>query len=224
LNRISLLRGAVASWAVLTAVVALSTQPAKAEDATGAGQSVALRSLMKLYPGSVALSSDTIRIAPGMILRMPGDQPRDKPIAGSDVPFQAAPATAARPVPPALAGQGSRKPPEPAQLSARPTMYGCPYYYLCLYDMQNMDYRSYMLGLYYCNFEDLGRWGYSGPGRGHWNDKTRSYVNNQTDNTMSSFHNWDGVSRWVWLFNSYALDWQYSLGANDRIIDGVRVC
>lgn len=120
------------------------------------------------------------------------------------------------------AGPTRNKPAEPATLVAEPSYYGCYYEYLCIYDSANMPPSSYMLGFYFCGFKDLG--GYTFPPGGRWNDKTSSYVNNQTSGTDSSFHNWNGSSAWVHLFDSEALDWLGNLGSHNNVIDGIHVC
>jgi len=81
---------------------------------------------------------------------------------------------------------------------------------------------SYFLGLYFCQWENLGTRSYSGGG--HWNDKMSSFVNNQTFDTYTSFHNWNGTNAWIFRFDSYALDIVGNLGTNNNVIDGIQVC
>ena len=100
----------------------------------------------------------------------------------------------------------------------------CAYQYLCLY--QHASYQGYKIRFYTCAFMDLGK--ISFPTGGYWNDKMTSFINNQTNGTVSHFYNWNGsTSNWDKKFSNEAFWFDPnvgpSYGAND-IIDGVRVC
>lgn len=105
----------------------------------------------------------------------------------------------------------------------------CTYKYLCLFS--EARYSGYKLSLYNCGFVDLGRIDF--PGGGKWNDKMSSFVNNQTNDTKSSFYNWDGQYSWdiATLYDDgtgvnwfYALSYLANLGDSNDQIDGARVC
>jgi hypothetical protein len=166
--------------------------------------SVALQSLLDMYPGSVAVAPDTIRIAPGILLSLPAGYPADKPVPAVDSSKSSAAAS--------FSGGGTVSP-----MSA----WSCSYLYLCLYSEDGG--LGYRLSLYYCGFVDLGTINF--PGGGKWNDKASSAYNHQSPNATSYFYNWDGVYRWVQV-GSLQPGWIESFvvaGIND-IIDGVHVC
>lgn len=195
--------------------------------------SVALQSLMELYPGSQVVSEDTLRIAPGVDISMPADQPRDKRVLSKE----AVKAALASPNPvrpaaslPASAPTGAKAPArssKPADrnfAAAGGSVYTCEYKYLCIW--ADAGYiAGYRIRFYDCAFMDLGAINF--PTGGKWNDKVSAYVNNQTDGANTYFYNWNGVSSWIYLFGSTALDWHSNLAAdtpyNDKI-DGVHVC
>ena len=88
----------------------------------------------------------------------------------------------------------------------------CSYRYLCLYSANN--YRGEALRFFNCGFVDIGRiWG---------NNRTRSYINNQTPGTVSIFYNWTNPG-WqeVWRSRAYNAD---PGGGGYEIAEGVRVC
>jgi hypothetical protein len=231
-------------FVLTTAVVLGAAVPAGVAHAADAGPvgtpSVALRSLLAQYPGSTVFSSDTIRIAPGVLLTLPADHPANLPVVspGSRAASTVAASTASRGSTPAYSGVNPAKPAEPSGPAAPGTgvvtpdayYHNCAYYYLCLFS--ESDFTGYKLSLYYCGFVDLGRINF--PGGGKWNDKTSSIVNHQTPNTASGFYNWDGVSQWVYVTGlwSYGSFGEYddgvgimrSLGPDNDIIDGVHVC
>lgn len=217
----------VATSVAMTVVVAVGA-PAHASASAAASApkvSVALQSLMELYPGSQVVSEDTLRITPGIEISMPADQPRDQRVISKKA--VAAELAARKPVRPAPSTplQGSTmKLAERENVAAGGTLWDCAYQYLCLY--QNATFGGYKIRFLQCGFVDLGT--ISFPTGGKWNDKVTSYINNQTTNTTSIFYNWNGVERtWDYLFSSSATDYDYnigtSLGFND-IIDGVHVC
>ncbi|MCT2278083.1 peptidase inhibitor family I36 protein [Micromonospora chalcea] len=187
---------------------------------------MALQSLMELYPGSEVVSEDTLRIAPGVEISMPADQPRNQRVLSKKaVAAQLAATKPVRPAPPVPPQGPTTKLAERESLAAAGGTYlDCAYEYLCLY--QNASYGGYKIRFYTCAFMDLGK--ISFPTGGHWNDKITSFINNQTPGTVSHFYNWNGsTSNWDKKFSSEAFWFDPNIGpsygAND-IIDGIRVC
>ncbi|MFI7075566.1 peptidase inhibitor family I36 protein [Micromonospora sediminicola] len=214
----------VAVTVATTAGTAAHASPSAAAPAPKV--SVALQSLMELYPGSEVVSEDTLRIAPGVEISMPADQPRGQRVLSKEaVAAQLAATPPARPAPPAPALSPTRKLAERESLAAAGGTYlDCAYEYLCLY--QNASYGGYKIRFYTCAFMDLGK--ISFPTGGYWNDKMTSFINNQTPGTLSHFYNWNGsTANWDKKFTNEAFWFDPnvgpSYGAND-IIDGVRVC
>ncbi|WFE95788.1 hypothetical protein [Micromonospora sp. WMMD987] len=209
-----------------TVAVVANSAPAHAGTPTtpASNMSVALQSLMELYPDSTVVSEDTLLIAPGVEITMPASQPRNKRVL-SKAAVKAALA-APNPQRPAPAGPPeARTHASTAQqgTAAEPSHYGCAYQYLCLWADQG--FVGYSISFYTCGFRDLGTINY--PTGGKWNDKVTGYVNNQTNGTVSTFSNWNGSS-FVTLFSSEAIDWNSNIGIGgmsyNDIIDGVRVC
>ena len=88
----------------------------------------------------------------------------------------------------------------------------CNLGYLCLYSQRSLQ--GEQLSLTRCGFTDIGRlWG---------NDKTRSYINNQTRGTRSVFYNWLNPG-WGPVWTSVAYD-SNSSGGGYEIAEGVAVC
>ncbi|MET7961571.1 hypothetical protein ABZ356_10355 [Micromonospora zamorensis] len=223
----------LAATAAVTVVAATGgSAHAAGTSATPAGSkvSVALQSLMELYPGSEVVSEDTLRIAPGVDITMPPDQPRDKRVLSKEAvkaalaspdPVRPAASLPAK----ALAPVRAIKPAERAAAAAGGSVYTCEYKYLCLWADAGFI-SGYKIRFYDCAFMDLGAIKF--PPGGRWNDKVSAYVNNQTDGANTYFYNWNGVSSWNLLFSSTALDWNSNIGvdmpAYNNVIDGVHVC
>ncbi|WP_329019545.1 hypothetical protein OG271_10200 [Micromonospora rifamycinica] len=178
---------------------------------------------MELYPGSEVVSEDTIRIAPGIELSIPANQPRGKRVLSREeveaalaVPNSTRPAA---PVPPQLKANKQAK---SGLVAAGETHYGCAYERVCLYSDAGFV-TGYKLSFYTCAFVDLG--GVNFPTGGKWNDRMSAYVNNQTDGTTSIFYNWNGASNWSVMFSTVAIDWNSNVGStyNDKM-DAIRVC
>ena len=177
---------------------------------------------MSWYPGSVAVSSNTIRIAPGALVTLPIGWPEDKPVAAEPPStISPSPTTSTRPAPPPRPGpRNTSKPPEPAY-SPNTDYFNCPYYYICVFSDEYAQ--GYRLALYYCQFSDLSTYNY--PGGGVWNDKTSSWSDNQTQNTVAYMYNWDGSTYWALIYGPiYAPSYTGLLGPNNNIIDAVDPC
>ncbi|WP_018252664.1 peptidase inhibitor family I36 protein [Salinispora mooreana] len=219
-----LLRFLLAAIAAIS-VLALASAPTHADPASTtaktSGISVALQSLMELYPGSEVVSEDTLRIAPGILLSMPADQPRDKRVLSKEAVKKALaspnPVRAAAPAEPA--SRVSKPTEGSALLADGPTIKDCAFYYLCLYADANQW--GYKIRFYDCKFVDLGTINF--PLGGKWNDKMTSYINNQTRGTVSHFYNWDGTSQWIKLWSDTALGYSDQV-LYDNKVDAVRVC
>lgn len=96
----------------------------------------------------------------------------------------------------------------------------CRYLYICLFS--GTDHTGYRLDLTVCGgVFNLGNVAY--PGGGYWNDKVSSFINNQSAGTVTRFYNWDGVSRWVYLYSSTAYQARLTV-PYDNIMDGIDVC
>ncbi|MFY1587854.1 hypothetical protein ACN267_25495 [Micromonospora sp. WMMD734] len=208
------------------AAISVNGVPAHAGGATVASASevsVALGSLMELYPGSVVVSEDTLRIAPGVEITMPASQPRNKRVLSKAAVKAALDAPARQRPAPSAPSESWIKTPAQRGATAEPPHYGCNYQYLCLFADQG--FLGYSISFYTCGFRDLATFNY--PTGGKWNDRITGYVNNQTSGTVSTFSNWNGSS-FVKLFSSEAIDWNSNIGLGglsyNDIIDGVRVC
>jgi hypothetical protein len=96
----------------------------------------------------------------------------------------------------------------------------CRYLYICLFS--GTYHTGYRLDLTVCGgVFNLGNVAY--PGGGYWNDKMSSFINNQSTGTVTRFYNWDGVSRWVYLYSSTAYEAPPTV-PYDNIVDGIDVC
>lgn len=199
----------------------LTASPAQAEDLPEVPQhSVALQSLLDFYPESIAIDENTVRVAPGVLVTLPKDYPRDKVFANTT--SSEMPAAITRTAPPAQPTTSPAKAQEPVTPAADDYFYGCYYEHLCLYTEPNLHPSSAIISFYYCQFKDLGAIPF--PGGGHWNDRISSWVNNQTPNTASHFYNWNGTNQWTLLFSSNAFSYNTGMGPYDNILDAVRVC
>ncbi|MHC3475224.1 peptidase inhibitor family I36 protein [Streptomyces sp. 7R007] len=90
----------------------------------------------------------------------------------------------------------------------------CDYGWLCLFS--GIQGGGDRLNLYRCGFVNIGsQYG--------WSDKLRSYVNNQTPGTRSSFYNWTG-SQWEWLGDSVAKDQSPNVPTRLWYTDAITVC
>ena len=213
---------------IAATTVAMAGAPAHANPSAApaaSNVSVAMQSMIELYPGSQVVSEDTLRIAPGIEISMPADQPRDQRVLSKqEVAAELAAYRPARPAPAAPPQGSTKRLGERASVAAGSTLWDCAYQYLCLY--QNASFGGYKIRFLQCGFMDLGT--ISFPTGGKWNDKVTSYINNQTTNTTSIFYNWNGVERsWDYLFSSSATNYDYNIGTSrgyNDIIDGVHVC
>jgi len=213
----TLLTFVTVSMVILTS--AASPVQAKSLPATPQ-HSMALQSLLDYYPGSIAIDENTVRAAPGVLVTLPADHPRDKRFANTTAAEM--PTVTKRIAPPAPSAVHVAKNAEPISPAADDYFYGCYYEYLCLYTEPNLHPSSAIISFYYCQFKDLGAIPF--PGGGYWNDRISSWVNNQTPNTASHFYNWNGVNQWTLLFSSYAFEYNTGMGPYDNILDAVRVC
>ncbi|GAB3188047.1 hypothetical protein GCM10027259_56200 [Micromonospora palomenae] len=212
--------------AALTAVIlAASPGMAHAEGATSQdGPSVALKSLMAIYPGSAPVSADTIKIEEGVLLSLPQGHNRDVPVTREGAAAQ--PSTQSpdsRRT--ALANRAAGEKTGMATTAAAadgPVLAGCSYGYSCVYSDNN--WAGYRLSFYTCALRDLSKYAY--PGGGYWNDKMSSYSNNQTRGTRSGYYIYSSAnSAWYEQFTSVA---PYAAGSIpspwNNGLDGIKVC